>query len=131
MYVTENTMQERTAYLRRHTLRIDGFVSVTAPLGGGELITKPLRFAGNRLMLNYSASAAGSIQVEIQDAAGQPIPGFTLADAPEIYGDSLAQAAPWKEGSKLDSLASQAVRLRFVLKDADLFSFQFLPGGKR
>jgi hypothetical protein len=125
LYVTESTMQDRPAYLRRYTLRIDGFVSVTAPLDGGEIVTKPLRFTGSQLLLNYSTSAVGSICIEVQDASGTPIPGFTLADAPEIYGDSLCQPAPWKEGSKLESLAGKPVRLRFVLKDADLYSIRF------
>ena len=125
IYVTENTMQDRTAYLRRYTLRVDGFVSMTAPLSGGEVVTKPMRFKGDRLMLNYSTSAAGSIRIEIQDASGMPIPGFRLSDAPEIYGDSIAQEVPWKDGSELRTLAGQTVRLRFVLSDADLFSFQF------
>ena len=52
VYVTENTMQERQAYLRRYSLRLDGFVSANAPLSGGELVTRPLRFAGRRLLLN-------------------------------------------------------------------------------
>lgn len=125
LYVTENTMQDRIAYLRRYSLRIDGFVSVTAPLSGGELLTRPLRFAGARLVLNCSTSAAGSIQIEIQDEAGQPIEGFALSDSPLIYGDSLELEVPWKEGVRLADLAGRVVRLRFVLRDADLFSMRF------
>ncbi len=125
VYVTENTMQDRTAYLRRYTLRVDGFVSITAPLAGGELVTKPFQFHGGRLLLNYSTSAAGSLRIEIQDASGSPIPGFELASAPEIYGDSIAHVAPWKEDSALATLAGRKIRLRIVLRDADLYSFQF------
>jgi hypothetical protein len=125
VYVTESTMQDRPAYLRRYTLRLDGFVSVTAPLGGGEVVTKPFRFRGRRLLLNYSTSAAGSVRVEFQDATGRPIAGFTLAEAPEIYGDAVEQPAPWKDGADLATLAGKPVRLRFVLNDADLFAFRF------
>ncbi|MBN2294114.1 MAG: hypothetical protein JXM70_16930 [Pirellulales bacterium] len=46
-------------------------------------------------------------------------------DAPELYGDSLAQAALWKDGSKLKELSGKTVRLRFVLEDADLYSIRF------
>jgi hypothetical protein len=53
--------------LRRATLRTDGFVSVHAPAQDGEFITRPLTFAGKALVLSYSTSAAGSVQVEIQD----------------------------------------------------------------
>ena len=125
VFVTESTMQERPAYLRRYTLRLDGFVSASAPLSGGEVVTKPLRFSGRRLLLNYSTSAAGSVRIEIQNADGKPLPGFTLTDAPEIYGDALEQTVPWKDGSDLATLAGKPIRLRFVLSDADLFAFRF------
>ncbi|MBM3794722.1 MAG: hypothetical protein FJW31_11775 [Acidobacteria bacterium] len=91
LYLTENTMQERTAYLRRYTIRVDGFVSITAPLSGGEVLTKPVRFRGRRLLFNYSTSAAGSIRVQLEDPSGHAYEGFSLADAAELYGDSLAQ----------------------------------------
>ncbi|MFN7922260.1 MAG: hypothetical protein U0Q16_19305 [Bryobacteraceae bacterium] len=124
MYVTESTMQERRAYLRRYTIRVDGFVSVTAPLTGGEVVTKPLTFEGRRLAINYSTSAAGSVRVEIQDATGRPIPGFTLADNAELYGDSLDQVVEWKSPD-VSALAGKPVRLRFEVRDADLYSFRF------
>ncbi|MEX0728748.1 MAG: hypothetical protein WD065_20915, partial [Planctomycetaceae bacterium] len=125
IYVTESTLQDRTAYIRRQTMRVDGFVSVTAPLSGGELITKLIKFTGNKLLLNYSTSAAGSIRIEVQNEAGEPLEGFALADSPELYGDSLSQAMLWKEGSDLGTLAGKPVRLRIELKDADLYSMQF------
>jgi len=111
--------------LRRYTLRIDGFVSLQAPLAGGQMITRPIRFAGKELVINYATSAAGSIQVEIQDAAGKPIEGFALADCPEIFGDELERVVSWKQGASVESLAGQPIRLRFVLRDADLYSFRF------
>ena len=111
--------------LRRMTLRIDGFVSVNAPYAGGEMITKPLVFAGKHLVMNYSTSGAGTVRVEIQDAAGKPIPGYALADCPEIYGDAIAEAVRWKGGNDVAKLAGKPVRLRFVMKDADLYSIRF------
>ena len=126
IYVTENTMQERMAYLRRYTIRVDGFVSLTAPLAGGELLTKPLLFRGRRLALNDSTSAAGSIRVQIEDPNGPAMPGFALSDAGELYGDSLQQPVEWKQGSDVGSLAGKPVRLRIELRDADLYSLRFL-----
>ena len=64
--------------------------------------------------------------MEIQDAAGQPIPGFALAECREINKDDLACVVSWKNGSDLSSLAGKPIRLRFRLKDADLFAFQFV-----
>jgi len=114
-----------TQYLQRLKLRTDGFVSVNAPYAGGECRTKPLTFSGKELVLNYSTSAAGSLWVEIQDTAGAAIPGYGQADADEIIGDAVARAASWKGNSDVSALAGKAVRLRFILKDADLYSIQF------
>jgi len=123
-YVDENAWMPEHQ-LRRWTIRIDGFVSVNAPRSGGGFITKPLVFDGKELEMNFSSSAAGSIRVEIQDADGKPIEGFTLADADETFGDTLARAATWKGKTDVSSLASKPVRLRFVMNDADLYSFKF------
>ena len=108
--------------------------------------------------INFSTSAAGYVGVEIQDAAGKPIPGFALKErklskvlgvgAPtadpsiagrrepaqgitarrepsEVFGDSIARVVAWKGGTHLSKLAGKPIRLRFVLKDADLYSIRF------
>jgi hypothetical protein len=111
-----------TAHVARYALRLDGFASVNA---GGEMLTKPLRFRGRALEINYATSAAGSVRVEIQDAEGKPVPGFALADCREIIGDQIAREVSWAGGGDVSSLAGKPVRLRFVLKDADLFSLRF------
>ena len=47
---------------RRYVLRTDGFTSLRGGARGGEVLTRPFRFSGNRLRLNYSTSAAGSLR---------------------------------------------------------------------
>jgi hypothetical protein len=84
-----------------------------------------LKFTGKELRLNYSTSAVGVIQVEIQDTDGNPVPGFTLADCHEQFGDELERIVSWKSGTDVSKLSGKPVRLRLVLKDADLYSFQF------
>jgi hypothetical protein len=125
IYSSEGYYRGESCRLRRYTLRIDGFVSVQAGLRGGEMLTKPLVFQGEQLTINFSTSAAGSIRVEIQDAAGKPVPGFSLADCPEVFGDELHRVVRWQGGSDVGTLAGRPVRLRFVLADADLFALQF------
>jgi hypothetical protein len=110
--------------LRRVTIRRHGFASMHAGDAGGEFTTKPLKFSGKKLVLNYSTSAAGSVQVEIQDAKGVPIPGYAAADMDTIYGDQLDLPATWKSKSDLSALAGRAVRFRFILHDADLFAIR-------
>ena len=111
--------------VRRYTTRIDGFVSLHAPLVGGSCLTKPLIFTGRSLHLNYATSAAGSLRVEIQDHEGRPVSGYSLDESDEIFGDSIDRVAQWAGGSDLSSLAGRPIRIRIVLKDADLYSIQF------
>jgi hypothetical protein len=114
-------------HLRRGTVRPGGFVSAHAPPEGGELATPPLHFKGNRLIINYATSAAGGIRVEVQDEQGTPINGYTLSDAVEIFGDESSRAVSWTGGGDLTSLAGRAIRLRFVMSDADLYALRFQP----
>jgi len=114
-----------SSHTARYTLRTDGFVSVHAPYRGGELVTKPITFTGNRLKINFSTSAAGGVRVEIQGENGKAIPGLALADCPEMIGDEIERAVSWASGMNVSSLAGKAVRLRFALRDADLYSLRF------
>ena len=127
IYVTEHYWRGAFSNLRRFTLRVDGFVSVNAPGKGGEFTTRPLTFTGKELEMNFSTSVAGSVQVEIQDAGGTPLPGYGLEDCPEIFGDHLERVVSWKGGSDVSGLAGKPIRLRFVMKDADLYSIRFRP----
>ncbi len=125
LYAVENYWTGTSCDLRRYTLRIDGFVSVTAPMSGGELVTKPLIFKGKELVLNFSSSAAGEIRVQMEDIHGRPFPGYAFSDCPPVFGDTLERIVKWENGSDLSSLEGRTIRLRFLLKDADLYSFQF------
>ena len=69
--------------------------------------------------------ASGSVRVEIQDANGVLIKGYTLADSPERYGDEIEGVMRWKNGPDVGALAGKSVQLRFVLKDADIYSMRF------
>ncbi|MEE3364725.1 MAG: twin-arginine translocation signal domain-containing protein [Planctomycetota bacterium] len=110
--------------LRRYTLRLDGFVSINAPMSGGEMVTRPLRFTGKQLRLNFATSAVGSILVELQRPDGTAVPGFALKDCHEVYGDTVDREVVWKGGSDLSSLQGKAIRFRFVLKSADLYAMR-------
>lgn len=114
-----------TSHLSRHVLRLDGFVSVHAPYTGGALITKPFRFSGSELELNFETSAAGEIRVELQTEQGEPIEGFSAGDSELLFGNEIGRMVSWSGGKNLQSLAGKVVRMRIEMKDADLYSFQF------
>ncbi len=125
LFTIEGYWRGEGNFVRRQTIRVDGFVSVHAGRDGGELVTKPIVFAGERLVLNIATSAAGGCKVEIQTAEGEVIPGFSEADCLEVLGDSLELGISWAGGS-VGQLAGRPVRLRFVVKDADLYSYRFV-----
>lgn len=124
VYVNQDYAQP-TAHLRRYSLRLDGFASAQADYDGGELRTKPFVFAGRELSINFATSAAGGVRVELQQADGTPIPGFTRDEAVEQIGNEIERVVTWKNGSDVSALAGQPVRLCFVIRDADLYAFQF------
>jgi hypothetical protein len=109
----------------RAVLRLDGFVSVDGDYTGGQFTTPPLRFSGNRLELNVDAAGGGSVHVELLDGSGNPIQGFTRADAVPVIGNSVRLPVRWTGSPDLRSLAGQSVRLRVSLTNASLYAFQF------
>ncbi len=126
MYISEH-YQWPDNRIRRLVLPRHRFASVNAGARGGEITTRPVTFTGNRLELNYATSAAGSVQVELQDEAGQPFQSFALDDAIPMFGDALEEVVNWKSGADVSSYVGKPVRLRFVLRDADLFALRFTP----
>ena len=105
--------------------RLDGFVSADADHKGGWLTTPPLAFRGARLRLNIDTGSAGAAFVELQDADGRPIPGFTLADCEEVGGNFIDQCVYWKGTADVSGLAGRPVRVHVRMKRAKLYAFQF------
>ncbi len=124
VYATEAYYTGPDSRLRRFTYRVDGFVSVRADKAG-TLRTRPLRFSGDRLVLNVQTEPGGSLRVGLEDEQGRPIEGFAMEDCPPIRADSIAHTVTWRRASSLARLKGKPVRLRFELSGADLFSLQF------
>lgn len=104
-------------------LRLGGFVSVDAEQEG-TLTTKPLTFSGEKLIINADAKR-GHILVEILDADAKPIPQFGPASCDALERDEIRHIVTWQGVTNLSGLAGKVVKLRFHLKEAKLFSFQF------
>jgi hypothetical protein len=114
-----------TTPFRRFTMRLDGIASLHAGADRGDMITKPLRFSGNTMEMNYATSAGGYIKVELLDENNHPITGFELDSCKTLVGDRIEQIVSWKQNADLKSLVGKVVRLRFEMQEADLFSFRF------
>ncbi|MDX9867153.1 MAG: hypothetical protein RBT78_04445 [Kiritimatiellia bacterium] len=126
-YSTEGYWEGSSTRFRRSTLRLDGFVSVQASARGGGVTTVPLIFEGRALSINFETSAVGELRVEIQNPDGTPVPGYSMEECFPIFGDHIGFTVAWKgKGTDVSALAGKPVRIRYEIRDADLYAFQFV-----
>ena len=111
--------------IMRLVQRLDGFVSADVGPEGGEFVTPPLIFAGNRLELNVDCGALGEVCVEIQEARGEPIAGHSMEEAVSVDLNGVAQEVWWRNGPNVSGLAGRPIRLRFRMRSAKLYAFEF------
>ncbi len=107
-------------------LRLDGFVSADADYPGGEITTGLIRFGSSRMDVNLDTGGGGSLQIEILDESGKPIKGFTQSESELLVGNSVKMPVTWKNKDGVSELAGKSVRLRFLMSDCKLYSFQFV-----
>ena len=117
VYATEAYYTGPDSRLRRFRYRVDGYVAVESA-GEGQLLTRPLRFDGGSMTINAKVSDGGSVVVEVLAPDGT-----TIRSRP-FEGDATDAAITWESGD-LAAVAGQPIRLRFRLRDASLFAFQF------
>lgn len=126
MYITSHYAQpDRPVRIDRLSIRPMGFVSAHATWTAGELLTVPLTFTGQELQINASTSAAGSIRVQVEDLQGNILEGLSFDDMSPMFGDRLQWPVPWTNPKPIQKLRNTPVRVRFELRDADLFGFRF------
>lgn len=115
------------------TMRRDGYVSLRSGSMPQTVVTRPLVFEGERLLVNADCQS-GSIAVEAVDASPRPvvdffgdpaIPGLTLDECIPLEGRGVQQEVHWEDAAALGAWAGRPVRLRFRIQNADLFGFQF------
>lgn len=112
---------------------LDGFVSLDSASNAsnsyGEVVTRPFRFTGNRLQLNTrveSSDAASEVKVEILHPDHFPIVGFSFHDADSLSRTGIADQATWRGNGDLHPVQGEYIKLKFYLKNAKLFAFQFV-----
>ena len=123
--------QEKGHILSRAIFRRDGFTAVEADYPRGEFTTPVLRFGGDSLHINVETSALGLVRVEIQDEAGNALPGFSMDDCDRIHTANTTDAqVRWRKGDgNIGSLAGKPVRLRFeLLYGSKLYAFRTKEG---
>ncbi len=107
--------------------RLDGFVAAEADYTGATMVTRPLVFEGNRLLLNIDTGAVGYARVGILDQNGAPIPGYSVEESVYINGDFLESPVEWLgKGTDVSALAGKPVQLVFRMRGAKLYAMQFV-----
>jgi len=105
------------------TIRVDGFVSLDAGKRVGIVNTKPIFSVGTKIIVNAKCSPGGYVKAEIQDTDENPWPGFSMEDSDVFTGDSVNHVLSWKGVDQINMIPGY-VRVSFVLKDAELYSFR-------
>ena len=85
----------------------------------------PLMFKGRSVSLNVRTGMTGHIRVEALDQDGKVLPGRSFEDCDPICGDFLDRVVTWRSESDLGHKEGTAVKLRFRLRNTELFSVEF------
>ncbi len=108
-------------------LRRDGFFSLDAGTSEGVLLTKPLIWRGSTLWVNVNTQE-GEVRVEVLDANGDLLrEGLSRTRSMPVVRNSVRLAVVWQDESDLSDLHQETVRLRFFVRDAELYSFWTEP----
>ena len=120
LYIPENRWCEDPVKIYRHTVRLDGFVSLYGPWYGTVIYTKPFIYDGDELYINFATSAYGYVNVQIKALdTGESI------STDEIFGDSTGRHVRFKGGKTPALLKGRPVIMKMDVKDAHIYSFKF------
>ena len=107
------------------TMKRDRFVSLgTGPVREGVLVTRPVRITGSELVVNVACREGGSLLAEITDPSGRVVEAFEKENCVPFRGDAVSHAIRWKR--KKAAPSGVFLRIRFFLRKAEIFSFQFV-----
>jgi len=102
------------------TLRLDGWCSLQAGFDGGEVVTKPIILPAGNLFIN-AKSDWGEVVVEVLETNGNAIEGMRSVPT---SADGICLQVQWSEGGSLKRLTGKPVQLRFIIKNALLYSWK-------
>ena len=104
------------------TLRRDGFASLDAGEKPATLTTRPIKFSGEHLFVNFNAPK-GELRVEVLTLEDKDYGPFTAEKCVPLRGDSTRQRVTWRGVETLARASNKNVKLRFTLTNGSLYSF--------
>jgi len=104
-------------------LRLDGFCSMHAGGQEGWLISRREPMRRPRVTINAKTAPGGYVVAELLDRDNQVLPGFSRGQCRPFSGDSIHHLLRWKAGGLPEAQAETDRKIRFYLKNADLYSY--------
>lgn len=105
-------------FLKRYTIRQDGFVSRHATFREQRLVTRKFVCPGGGLFINFSTSARGYVYLTIRGEDGREL------HSTELFGDKVDRLVGFVDGTP-DDFIGRPVLLDFRMSDADVYSYCF------
>jgi hypothetical protein len=112
-------------------LRPDGFASLRAHWREGVVTTRAFVWPGGKLTMNYQILGGSGgfeeagVRVAILDEAGRPRADYSRQKSNSFKRDETARQPTWSGAPQnLDALIGEKIRLRFFLRQAEVFSFR-------
>lgn len=104
-------------------LRLDGFCSMRASKNEGWLISRRELMRTPKVTINALTRGDGYVAAEIVDRYDKVIPGFSRKDCTPFAGDSVRHEMTWKKKSFPAELVDADKKIRFFIRNADLYSY--------
>lgn len=104
-------------------LRLDGFCSMHAGNAEGWLITRREPLQRPRITINAKTAANGYVAAELLDRDSNVVEGFSREQCTPFNGDSVSHTLTWRTAEFTTSQQDGDLKIRFYLKDADLYSY--------
>ena len=105
------------------TLRLDGFCSMRAGVREGWLISRREVFRTPRITVNARTASSGYVVAELLDRNDNVVPGFGRDGCIPFKGDSVRGTIEWKTKQFAGEWIGADKKVRFFLKNADLYSY--------
>ncbi|MCX6619905.1 MAG: hypothetical protein NTY38_02265, partial [Acidobacteria bacterium] len=112
-------------------LRIDGFASLRANWREGYVTTKAFLWPGGKLRLNCEILGGNGtredswVRVAVLDEQGKALPGLSRTESDGIVSDMVSGEPTWsRRPQDLSGLKGRKIRLRFYLREAEIYSFR-------
>jgi hypothetical protein len=106
-------------------MKVDRFVSLAANrVREGVLVTRPVATEGGHIVVNAKCHEGGYLQAAVADGNGNVLQGYEKENCVTFSGDTVAHQLMWKEKEVVPNRGF--IKLQFFMRNAELFSFQFV-----